>query len=131
MSEGIIKAEPACSSRQDNSHGPVGGSRRSVARELGVVGVRTGQVSVGVAVVVVEVRTQGVGEARRRSTYVEYSFGCQVEAMAPITPSAQFLGREHTVYANSPSIGVRLAKRLTAPIKRKGQDDDKRCAQSL
>jgi hypothetical protein len=68
MSEGIIKAEPACSSRQDNSHGPVGGSRRSVARELGVVGVRSGQVSVGVAVLVVEVRSQGNGEGRRWST---------------------------------------------------------------
>lgn len=33
MSEGIIKAEPACSSRQDNSHGLVGSSGRSVARE--------------------------------------------------------------------------------------------------
>jgi hypothetical protein len=43
MSEGIIKAEPVCSSRQDNSHGPVGSSERSVAREVGVGGQnRTG-----------------------------------------------------------------------------------------
>jgi hypothetical protein len=73
MSQGIVKAEPACSIRQDNSHGRVGSSRRSVARELGVVGVRTvqdrtGQVSVGGAVLEVEVRSQGVGEGRRRST---------------------------------------------------------------
>ena len=33
MSEGIIKTEPGCSSRQDNSHGLVGSSGRSVARE--------------------------------------------------------------------------------------------------
>jgi len=85
MSEGIIKAEPACSRRQDNSHGLVGRSERSVARELGVVVVKTGQVSGSGAVLVVEVRSQGFREARRRSTYVEMS--CQMGAWPRPLPS--------------------------------------------
>jgi hypothetical protein len=67
MSEGIIKAEPACSSRQDNSHGPVVVvSGRSRERSASVV--KTGQVSGSGAVLTVEVRSQGIKEARRRST---------------------------------------------------------------
>jgi hypothetical protein len=38
MSEGIIKAEPACSSRQNNSHGLFGSSGWSVARESSASG---------------------------------------------------------------------------------------------
>ena len=73
------------------------------------------------------VRSQGGGEARRRSTYVESSLWVSGGSHGgPPSASAQFLGSP-AAYCCSPSTkNWRRAKRKHDPVNVKAKDDDKR-----